>query len=90
MDNLQNQRSAVIKLEILRAINRASGFLLAENIVHRDINLHVSPAVLLSEFRGELIDLEQMGLIVVVAAGIGGARKIQLTDAGRAQVAANL
>jgi hypothetical protein len=90
MDNLQNQRSAVIKLEILRAINRASGFLLPENIVHRDINLHIAPAVVLSEFRGELTDLEQMGFIVVVPSGLGGARKIKLTDAGRAQVASNM
>lgn len=89
-NNYQDERTAVVRLEILKAVHKASGYLLPENIVHRDINLHVAPAVLLSEFRGVLIDLEQMGLIAVVAASMGGARKIQLTDAGRAQVAANL
>lgn len=89
-DNLHDQRKARVRLEILKAINRASGYLLPENVLHADVNLHVVPAVLLSEFRGELADLEQMGLIVIVPGGLGGARKIKLTDAGRAEVAANL
>lgn len=90
MDNLHDQRKALVRLEILRAINKASGFLLPEQILHRDVNLYMAPAVLLSEFRGELADIEQMGLIVIVSGGIGGARKIKLTDAGRAEVASNL
>jgi hypothetical protein len=90
MNQLHDQRKALVRLEILRAIHKASGFLLPENIVHRDINLHIAPAVVLSEFRGELTDLEQMGFIVVVPSGLGGARKIKLTDAGRAQVASNM
>jgi hypothetical protein len=89
-NNLQDQRKAIVRLEILRAVHKSSGYLLPENIAHRDINLHMMPAVLLSEFRGELVDLEGMGLIVIVPGGLGGARKIKLTDAGRAQVAANL
>ncbi len=90
MDNLHDQRKALVRLEILKAVNKASGFLLPENVLHRDLNLYVLPAVLLSEFRGELQDLEQMGLVVIVPGGLGGARKIKLTDAGRAQVASNL
>lgn len=89
-DNLHDQRRARVKIEILKAINRVSGYLLAENILHADLNLHVQPAVLLSEFRGELADLEQMGLVVIVPGSLGGARKVKLTDAGRAEVAANL
>ena len=90
MDNLHEQRKAKVRLEILRAINRVSGYLLPENVLHADLNLHVAPPALLSEFRGELADLEQMGLVVIVPGGLGGARKIKLTDAGRAEVAANL
>ena len=89
-DNLHDQRKALVRLEILKAVNRASGYLLPENVLHRDVNLFVQPAALLSEFRGELADLEQMGLVVIVPGGLGGARKIKLTDAGRAEVAANL
>jgi hypothetical protein len=90
MDNLHDQRKARVRLEILKAVNRHSGYVVPENVLHVDVSLHVAPAVLLSEFRGELADLDQMGLIAIVPGALGGARKIKLTDNGRAEVAANL
>jgi hypothetical protein len=68
---------------------RASGYLLPEPVLHRQVNLFVEPPVLLAEFRGELVELEQLNLITMIAGSLGGPRKIRLTDAGRAEVAAN-
>ncbi len=90
MSDAHEKRKFTVRSEILRALNYASGYLLPENILHRDVNLAVQPPALLSEFRGELAELEQHALLTMIAGSLGGPRKIKLTDAGRAEVAANL
>jgi hypothetical protein len=90
MSDAHDKRKFNVRLAILRALNSASGYFLPENVLHRDVNLDVQPPALLAEFRGELAELEQLSLVTMVAGSLGGARKIRLTDAGRAEVAANL
>lgn len=90
MSTAHDARKFLVRLEILKALNRASGYALRENVLHRDVNLFVQPAALLSEFRGELAELEEHGLITMVAGSLGAPRNIRLTDNGRAEVAANL
>ncbi len=90
MSDAHNLRKFKVKMAILRAINGAAGYLLPEPVLHRDLNLFVEPAALLGEFRGELQELQDHGLVHIVAGSLGGARKIKLTDAGRAEVESNL
>jgi hypothetical protein len=90
MSDAHDERKARVRLEILKSLNRVSGYLLPENILHAELNLRVRPTVLLSEFRGELAELEPMGLITIISPNLGGTRQVRLTDAGRAEVAANL
>lgn len=89
MSEAHNRRKFSVRIEILKRLNEASGYLLPEPVLHRSVNLYVEPEVLLSEFRGELVELEQLNLLTMVAGSLGGPRKIRLTDAGRAEVAAN-
>lgn len=90
MSDAYEKRKYLVRLETLRALNSTAGYFLPENILHRDVNLSVKPDVLLAEFRGELVELEQLGLVTMIAGTMGGPRKVRLTDAGRAEVAANL
>jgi hypothetical protein len=87
-DNIHDERRARVRLETLIALERVSGYMLAENILFADTNLRLSPPASLSEFRAELKDLEQMGLVVVVADPLGGPRRVKITSAGRAEIAA--
>lgn len=83
------QRKFLMRLEILQALNVTTGYLLPEPALHNHINLSLPTPALLAEFRGELVELEHMGLLTMVEGSMGGPRKIRLTDAGRAEVAAN-
>lgn len=90
MSDAHDRRKFLVRSEILKALNRASGYALPENVLHRDLNLFLQPAAMLSEFRGELAELEEHGLIAIIAGSLGAPRRIRLTDNGRAEVAANL
>lgn len=89
MSAAHDARKFDVRIAILKRLAAASGYLLPETVLHSQTNLFVEPAVLLAEFRGELVELENMNLITMVAGTLGGPRKIRLTDAGRAEVAAN-
>ena len=89
MSDAHDKRKFLVRLEILKALNSTSGYALRENILHRDVNLAVQPAVMLTEFRATLTDLEEFGLITIVGGSLGAPRNIRLTDNGRAEVAAN-
>lgn len=87
-DEIHNQRRARIRLEILKALDRVSGFMLGENILFADTNLHLDPRAQLSEFRNELETLEHMGMVVIVPDSLGGPRRVKITAAGRGEIAA--
>lgn len=87
-DQIHNERRARVRLEILIALNRVSGYSLRENILFADTNVHLQPVASLSEFRNELETIEHMGLVVIVADPLGGSRLIKITGAGRAEIAA--
>ncbi len=86
-DRLHDERRARVRLEILNALDRVSGYMLAENILFADTNLHLEPRSTLSEFRNELETVEHMGMVVIVADLLGGPRKVKITGAGRTEVA---
>lgn len=86
MSDAHNLRKFKVKMAILRAINGAAGYLLPENILQRDVNIDLEPVALLGEFRGELQELQDHGLVHIVSGSLGSPRKIKLTDAGRAEV----
>jgi hypothetical protein len=90
MSAAHDARKFLVRSEILKDLNRASGYALPETVLHRDVNLFLQPSVLLAEFRGELTELEELGLITMVAGSLLAPRKIRLTDDGRAEVAAHL
>jgi hypothetical protein len=77
-----------MRLETLRALARVSDGLLNENILYADVNLHVSPRAHQSEFQEAMLDLEQMGLVVRLHDTLGGPFRVMITDAGRAELAA--
>jgi hypothetical protein len=90
MSDAHDKRRFTIKSEILKALNRASGYSMPENVLHRDLNLSLQPPAMIGEFRGELEELQSLGMISMVAGSLGAPRKIRLTDEGRAEVEAHL
>jgi hypothetical protein len=87
-DNLQNERRASLRTQILKSLDRVSGYLLGDNILFADVNIHVEPRAQLSEFRNELETLEHMGLVAIVPGGpLDNSRKVRITAAGRAALA---
>jgi hypothetical protein len=87
-DNLHDERRARVRMEILIALERVSGRMLAENILFADSNLRLSPRATLSEFRTELSSLEQMGLVVIARDDFSGRQMIKITGAGITELAA--
>jgi hypothetical protein len=91
MSDAHDKRKFNVRLAILRALNSASGYFLPENVLHRDVNLDSAAAAHCSpNFAASSPSSSSSAWSTMVAGSLGGARKIRLTDAGRAEVAANL
>ncbi|HEY3659712.1 MAG TPA: hypothetical protein VGK91_00625 [Candidatus Udaeobacter sp.] len=87
-DTIHDERRARVRMEILRALERVSGYSLGENILFADTNVHIEPRATLSEFRNELETLEHMALVAIVAGGpLDSSRKVRITASGRAALA---
>jgi hypothetical protein len=88
INQVHDQRRARVRLELLKALDRVSGFMLRENILYADLNLHLSPPATVAEYRKELESLEAMSMIVILADSLGGPRQVKITAAGSTEVAA--
>ena len=87
-DQIENERRAQMRRTILRVLNRVDGGALPENILFADSNLHVVPKMELSEYRDQLIELRDMGLVDIIPPGrLYSQRKIMITDEGRLALA---
>ncbi len=84
---MSERRQLRVRLEILRTLEECGGLLVPEDALQQQAALGIQPALLLSEFKAALRDLEQQSAITAVRPALGGPLKWKITDQGRALLA---